>query len=111
MIFENKGWKSFFAYASQIRGYLRKIGIKEKSVLDALDVMGYFIKNKLIILIMFMKLEAITCLIDGDSDQIFDYFIQLDLYKIDYAEKYGEKAAIGLNSFILEIKYLQFNKY
>ncbi len=79
MIFENKGQKSFFAYASQIRGYLRKIRIKEKSVLDTLDVMGYFIKNKLIILIMFMKLETITYLIDGYLDQIFDYFIQLDL--------------------------------
>ncbi|ACL34766.1 conserved hypothetical protein (plasmid) [Borreliella garinii PBr] len=41
--------------------------------------MGYFIKNKLIILIMFMKLETITYLIDGYLDQIFDYFIQLDL--------------------------------
>lgn len=37
---------------------------------------------------MFMKLEAITCLIDGYSDQIFDYLIQLDLYKIDYAKIY-----------------------
>ncbi|WP_192811361.1 hypothetical protein [Borreliella garinii] len=62
-----------------MRGYLRKIRIKEKSVLDTLDVMGYFIKNKLIILIMFMKLETITYLIDGYLDQIFDYFIQLDL--------------------------------
>ncbi|WNZ67167.1 exported protein A EppA (plasmid) [Borreliella garinii] len=61
--------------------------------LDALDVMGYFIKSKLIILIiMFMKLEAITYLMDGYSDQIFDCFIQLDLYKIDYAKKYIEKA-------------------
>lgn len=33
-----------------------------------------------------------TYLIDGYLDQIFDYLIQLDLYKIDYAEKYGEKA-------------------
>lgn len=54
--------------------------------------MGYFIKNKLIILIKFMKLEAITYLIDGYLDQIFYYLIQLDLYKIDYAEQYGEKA-------------------
>lgn len=60
--------------------------------LDALDVMGYFIKSKLIILIMFMKLEAIIYLIDGYSAQIFDYFIQLDLYKIYYAKKYIEKA-------------------
>lgn len=61
--------------------------------LDVLDVMGYLIKNKLITLIMFMKLEAITYLIDGYSDQIFDYLIQLDLYKIDYVEKYVEKAS------------------
>lgn len=61
--------------------------------LDALDVMGYLIKNKLIILIVFMKLEVITYLIDGYLDQIFDYLIQLDLYKIDYADKYGEKAS------------------
>ncbi len=40
-----------------------------------------------------MKLEAITYLIDGYLDQIFDYLIQLDLYKIDYADKYGEKAS------------------
>ncbi|WP_325064257.1 exported protein A EppA [Borreliella bavariensis] len=33
-----------------------------------------------------------TYLIDVYSDQIFDYLIQLDLYKIDYAEKYIEKA-------------------
>lgn len=56
--------------------------------LDALDVMGYLIKIKLITLIMFMKLEAITYLIDGYSDQIFDYLIQ-----IDYVEKYVEKAS------------------
>ncbi|WP_316242916.1 hypothetical protein [Borreliella garinii] len=33
-----------------------------------------------------------TYLIDVYLDQIFDYLIQLDLYKIDYAEKYIEKA-------------------
>lgn len=47
--------ETFFAHAPQIRGYLRKMRIKEKSVLDALDVIGYLIKSKLIILIMFMK--------------------------------------------------------
>ncbi|WP_210380313.1 exported protein A EppA, partial [Borreliella valaisiana] len=31
-------------------------------------------------------------LIDFYLDQIFDYLIQLDLYKIDYAKKYIEKA-------------------
>ncbi|WP_233709140.1 exported protein A EppA [Borreliella bavariensis] len=69
------------------------MGLKKKMFLDALDVMGYLIKNKLITLIMFMKLETITYLIDGSLDQIFDYFIQLDLYKIDYADKYGKKAS------------------
>lgn len=39
-----------------------------------------------------MKLEAIIYLINGYSAQIFDYFIQLDLYKIDYAKKYIEKS-------------------
>lgn len=48
----------------------------------------------------------------GYSDQIFDYLIQLDLYKIDYAKKYiYKRLVIGLNSLILEIKYLQLNKY
>ncbi len=60
--------------------------------LDSLDVMGCLIKNKLITLIIFQKLETITYLIGGYSDQIFDYFIQLDLYKIDYAEKCWEKS-------------------
>lgn len=41
---------------------------------------------------MFMRTQTITYLIDGYSDQIFDYLIQLDLYKIDYARKYREKA-------------------
>lgn len=79
--------------------------------LDALDVMGYFIKSKLIILIMFMKLEAIIYLIDGYSAQIFDYFIQLDLYKIYYAKKYIEKAGNRFEQPFLEIKYLQLSKY
>ncbi len=55
MILKMKRIETFFSYASQIRGCLRKIGIKKKVFLDSLDVMGYFIKNKLIILIMFMK--------------------------------------------------------
>ncbi|WP_325167938.1 exported protein A EppA [Borreliella bavariensis] len=93
MILKMKRIETFFAYVSQIRGCLRKIRIKEKVFLDALDVMGYPIKNKLITLIIFMKLETITYLIDGYSDQIFDYFIRLDLYNIDYAEKYGKKVS------------------
>lgn len=60
--------------------------------------MGYLIKDKLITLI-FIKLEIIICLIAGYSDQIFDYLIQLDLYKIDYVEKYGEKASNRFKQF------------
>nr|WP_242423298.1 hypothetical protein [Borreliella bissettiae] len=42
----------FFAYAPIIRGRLRKIGIKEKSVfLDAIDAIGDFIKYKIIVLL------------------------------------------------------------
>ncbi|WP_235633212.1 exported protein A EppA [Borreliella mayonii] len=40
---------------------------------------------------VFKQFEAITNLIDGDPDQIFDYLIQLDSDKIDYAKKYGDK--------------------
>ncbi len=43
-------------------------------------------------MLAFKQLEAITNLIDGDPDEIFDYLIQLDSDKIDYAEKYGEEA-------------------
>ncbi|MBB6032123.1 MULTISPECIES: exported protein A EppA [Borreliella] len=94
--FENEYAKSKFLSdnAPEIRGYLRKIGIKEKSVfLDALDVTGGLIKNKFIISVFgdFM-LFGIKGLIDGLPDSIFDYLIQLDSDKIDYAEKYGEKA-------------------
>ncbi len=92
--FESEYDKSiFFSYAPEIRGELRKIGIKEKNAfIDALDVIGYLIKNKLITLIMVMNLNAISFLIDGNPNSIFDYLIQLDSDKIDYAEKYGEKA-------------------
>ncbi|WP_215539903.1 exported protein A EppA [Borreliella bavariensis] len=92
--FENEYDKSFFfSYTPKIRGELRKIGIKEKSVfLDALDVMGYIIKNKLMTIIIAMYLESINYLIDGFPNSIFDYLIQLESDKIDYAEKYGEEA-------------------
>lgn len=94
--FENEYDKSKFLSdnAPEIRGYLRKIGIKEKNVfIDALDIVGYFIKNKFIksFLGAFM-FTGIDSLIDGYPNQIFDYLIQLDSDKIDYAEKYGEKA-------------------
>ncbi|WP_419250446.1 exported protein A EppA [Borreliella afzelii] len=92
--FENEYDKSvFFSYAPEIRSGLRKIGIKEKSVfLDALDVIGYFIKLKLSTVNMTGILWPMADLIDGYPNQIFDYLIQLDSDKIDYAEKYGEKA-------------------
>ncbi|WP_418909437.1 exported protein A EppA (plasmid) [Borreliella sinica] len=80
--------------APVIRGALRKIGIKEKSVfLDALDVTGGLIKNKLIksVFGVFMFI-GINSLIEGSPSSIFDYLIQLDSDKIDYAEKYGEEA-------------------
>lgn len=80
--------------APKIRGDLRKIGIKEKNVfIDALDVVGYCIKNQFIksFLGAFILTE-INSLIDGYPNQIFDYLIQLDSDKIDYTEKYGEKA-------------------
>lgn len=50
------------------------------------------IQNKLITLVIFIKLEAINYLIDCYIHQNFDYLIKLGLYKIDYADKYGEKA-------------------
>lgn len=92
--FENEYDKSgFFSYATEIRGNLRKIGIKEKNVfLDALDVIGYLIKIKLTTTSRTMNLGCINSLIDGFPYLIFDYLIQLDSDKIDYAEKYGEKA-------------------
>ncbi|WP_187983495.1 exported protein A EppA [Borreliella bavariensis] len=94
--FEDEYAKSRFLSdrAPEIRGCLRKIGIKEKSVLlDALDVTGGLIKNKFIKSVFgdFM-LFGIKGLIDGLPDSIFDYLIQLDSDKIDYTEKYGEKA-------------------
>ncbi|XPC98100.1 exported protein A EppA (plasmid) [Borreliella japonica] len=81
----------FFADAPQIRGDLRKIGIKEKSVfLDALDVIGYLVKIKITGGIL--PPGDMIRLIGGYPDSIFNYLIQLDSDKIDYAEKYGEEA-------------------
>ncbi len=54
--------------------------------------MGYIIKNKLMTIIIAMYLESINYLIDDSPNSIFDYLIQLDSDKIDYAEKYGEEA-------------------
>ncbi|WP_421136296.1 exported protein A EppA (plasmid) [Borreliella yangtzensis] len=99
---DNYGFKDaedksvFFSYAPEIRGELRKIGIKEKSVfLDALDVVGYFVKNRFIPINSSYdhdKLECINKLINGFPDTIFGYLTELDPDEIDYPEKYGEKA-------------------
>ncbi len=91
--FESEYDKSFFfAKAPEIRGSLRKIGIKENSVLlDALDVVG-FIKSKITTDFLSFIIMNINNLIEGYPGSIFDYLIQLDSDKIDYAEKYGEKA-------------------
>ncbi|MGF7102218.1 exported protein A EppA [Borreliella kurtenbachii] len=95
--FENEFNKSKFLSerVPEIRGSLRKIGIKENSVLlDALDIVGYLIKNKFITFVLGVPFGAmaINSLIEGYPNSIFDYLIQLDSDKIDYAEKYGEKA-------------------
>ncbi|WP_215540092.1 exported protein A EppA, partial [Borreliella bavariensis] len=79
--------------APKIRGDLRKIGIKEKSVfLDALDVAGYLIKNRFISVDEY-GLPRINKLIEGYPNTIFNDLIELlDSDEIDYPEKYGEKA-------------------
>ncbi|WP_420025092.1 exported protein A EppA (plasmid) [Borreliella yangtzensis] len=91
--FKNEYEKSHvFSDAPKIRGNLRKIGIKEKSVfLDTLDVIEYLIKIKISTDNILLSEDMIR-LIGGHPDSIFDYLIQLDSDKIDYAEKYGEKA-------------------
>lgn len=92
--FESEYAKSeFFANASEIRGNLRKIGIKENSVLlDALDVVGYLIKSKITTEVTFLVIININNLIAGYPGSVFNYLIQLDSDIIDYGEKYGEKA-------------------
>ncbi|WP_233776347.1 exported protein A EppA, partial [Borreliella bavariensis] len=92
--FKNEDNKRYFLFyvTPKIRGDLRKIGIKEKSVfLDALDVAGYFIKNKFISNLDYLH-EYINELIEGSPDTIFNYLTGLDPDEIDYPEKYGEKA-------------------
>ncbi|WP_425337216.1 exported protein A EppA [Borreliella tanukii] len=91
--FKNEYEKShIFSDAPRIRGDLRKIGIKEKSVfLDALDVIEYLIKIKISTDSILLSEDMIK-LIVGDPDSIFNYLIQLDSDKIDYSEKYGEEA-------------------
>ncbi|WP_418905169.1 exported protein A EppA (plasmid) [Borreliella finlandensis] len=39
-----------------------------------------------------MNLKGIACFVDSYPDRIFKYLIQSDSYKIDYTEKYKEKA-------------------
>ncbi|MCD2401638.1 exported protein A EppA [Borreliella bissettiae] len=80
--------------APEIKGNLSKIGIKENSVLlDALDVVVYLIKNKLIsILFNIPFIDPIYDLIKGEPWSIFDCLRKLYSDEIDYDEKYGDKA-------------------
>ncbi|ACK74324.1 exported protein A EppA [Borreliella burgdorferi] len=91
--FKNEYEKSHvFSDAPRIRGDLRKIGIKEKSVfLDALEAIEYLIKIKISTDSIFLSEDMIR-LIGGYPDSIFNYLIQLNSDKIDYAEKYGDNA-------------------
>ncbi|MGF7102202.1 exported protein A EppA [Borreliella kurtenbachii] len=91
--FKNEYEKSHvFSDAPRIRGDLRKIGIKEKRVfLDALEVIEYLIKIKISTDSIFLSEDMIR-LIGGYPDSIFNYLIQLNSDKIDYAEKYGDNA-------------------
>nr|AAO33431.1 EppA [Borreliella burgdorferi] len=87
------GKSELFANASEIRGNLRKIGIKEYSVLlDALDAVGYLIKSKITTDAIFLIIININNLIEGYPGSVFNYLIQLDSDKIDYVEKYGDEA-------------------
>ncbi|PRQ90789.1 exported protein A EppA [Borreliella burgdorferi] len=94
--FENEYDKSKFLSerVPKIRGDLRKIGIKENSVLlDTLDIVGYLIKNKFIKFTLGSTFDwSINNLIEGYPGTIFDHLIQLNSNKIDYGEKYGEEA-------------------
>ncbi len=91
--FKNEYEKSHvFSDAPRIRGDLRKIGIKEKSVfLDALEAIEYLIKIKISTDSIFLSEDMIR-LIGSYPDSIFNYLIQLNSDKIDYAEKYGDNA-------------------
>ncbi|ADQ31516.1 BapA (plasmid) [Borreliella burgdorferi JD1] len=91
--FKNEYEKSHvFSDAPIIRGDLRKIGIKEKRVfLDALEIIEYLIKIKISADSIFLSEDMIR-LIGGYPDSIFNYLIQLNSDKIDYAEKYGDNA-------------------
>lgn len=80
-----------FAFAPQIRGCLRKIGIKEKDVfLDALDVIGYLFKYECIFYIDTISnydLNYIIELINGKPYGIFNR-----MNKKVNSDKYGDKA-------------------
>lgn len=91
--FKNEYEKSHvFSDAPRIRGDLRKIGIKEKRVfLDALEIIEYLIKIKISADSIFLSEDMIR-LIGSYPDSIFNYLIQLNSDKIDYAEKYGDNA-------------------
>ncbi|AEL19388.1 exported protein A EppA [Borreliella bissettiae] len=91
--FRNEYEKSHvFSDAPRIRGDLRKIGIKEKSVfLDALEIIEYLIKIRISADIIYLSEDMIR-LIGGYPESIFNYLIQLNSDKVDYAEKYGDNA-------------------
>ncbi|AXK69865.1 BapA (plasmid) [Borreliella burgdorferi] len=110
--FKNEYEKSHvFSDAPRIRGDLRKIGIKEKSVfLDALEAIEYLIKIKISTDSIFLSEDMIR-LIGGYPDSIFNYLIQLNSDKIDYAEKYEITPEIILKKIILKIKQIQLNKF
>ncbi len=110
--FKNEYEKSHvFSDAPRIRGDLRKIGIKEKSVfLDALEAIEYLIKIKISTDSIFLSEDMIR-LIGGYPDSIFNYLIQLNSDKIDYAEKYGDNARNNFKKIILKIKQIQLNKF
>ncbi len=89
--FESEENKSIlFAFAPQIRGCLRKIGIKEKDAfLDALDVIGYLFKDRCISYINTISdynLDDIIEIIDGKPFGIFN-----SMNKVN-SEKYVDKA-------------------
>ncbi|WP_418885358.1 exported protein A EppA [Borreliella carolinensis] len=91
--FRNEYEKSHvFSDAPRIRRDLRKIGIKEKSVfLDALEIIEYLIKIRISADIIYLSEDMIR-LIGGYPESIFNYLIQLNSDKVDYAEKYGDNS-------------------
>ncbi|ABH02515.1 exported protein A EppA [Borreliella afzelii] len=74
----------------------------------------YLIKNKLIMdseHLKFKSYEAIFKLINRNLYQIFDYLIQINSYKIDYAEKYADKARERFNKAYFKSKINTVKKH